>query len=290
MTRASSLILVAVAAALLTPACGVGAHYGASSSISTGSAYTPVGYSKSTTATIGYHEEGGLISKAILTTLVALSAAPNTRTTRTTSTQRTNHGSYTEVRTTTTTTTVVTDSPEQIAAKAARANAMLDALETSEIPFEFNFELAVPSLAGNTKGYMWSFMYASEPSVSGVMAVRVLAGVAGGKYKFSGLDRTSLIRNGATLGPLVEEDQSYTYNYIGMPVRLEAGFSSGFMTYLQADLNFYSIGALSDQNEASPFRVGVGRNISILRLTGELVIDRWRSDGLTAQLGVSLVL
>mgnify|MGYP003632745544 CR=1 FL=1 len=284
MSRSSSLVLIAVAAALLTPACGVGAHYGASSSIGTGSAYTPVGYSKSTTATIGYHEEGGLVSKAILTTLVALSAAPNTRTTRTTSTERTNHGS------TTTTTTVVTDTPEQIAAKAARANAMLDALETSEIPFEFNFELAVPSLAGNTKGYMWSFMYASEPSVSGVMAVRVLAGFAGGKYKFSNLDRTSLIRSGASLVPLVEADQSYTYNYIGTPVRLEAGFSSGFMTYLQADLNFYSIDALTDQNEASPFRIGIGRNISILRLTGELEIDRWRSDGLTAQLGASLVL
>ncbi len=261
MTRRLAIPL-AIAACLLATACTKGAHYGARSSLGTGSAYTPIEYSKSTTATVGYHEKGGVVSRAILSTLAILSAAPSTRTTTTTSSDTTDYGSHTVTRTTTTTTTQVLDSPAEIRAKQARAAAMLTALGTSAIPFEFSFDVAVPSVAGNTEGYMWNFMYASEPSVSGVMALRFLIGVGGGKYKFSELDKSTLVRNGAMLEVSREDDQSYTYNYLGMPVRLEAGFSSGFLTYLQADLNLYSIGSLFDDSEASPFRVGIGRNIS----------------------------
>ncbi len=245
-------------------ACGGNAkieHMSVGASASVGSARVPIGVSSGTTVSYNYRESNGVVAHTLARVIGVLGLV----------------GANTDIKEswspdgkTYTRTTTITDrgSVDQY---------------TPAIQLDFDISLSNDALGGDTKGRIWHLTY----PVVNHSNLRLLVGIGGGSYEFSGRERTTLTRQGAQLTPVVVQLPTTKYSYSGFPVRLEFN-GDRYSAYWQAELN---VATLENSESAAPSPVSIGLTRTFFyafKMIAEVTVDRWREDGITLSLGGSI--
>jgi len=283
-------LAVALAMTAAAAACvGPGARAGAGVSVNHGGAFVSTGVSGGTTVALSYRETGGALNRGLFTLLSIMSAGPRTRSKTQVSDRIECRGTTCTVTTTLTTTTEVLDTPAELQARAARTSRAMRAIGSAEIPMALELDLALTELGGDTSGWMATWMLqAPARGVDGPFElVRLSGGFGIGSYTFHDRTRRTVMDDGNALRAVEVTVPTLRYGYAGMPLRAELLFGgTGVYARLQADLNLL---ALIERDRPSPLRAGLGFGTGPLRLVGEIVIGRFRADGVTGNLEAALV-
>lgn len=283
----------------LAGCAGHGSQAGIGVAMSTGSALVPANVTGGTVTSLSYREQGGQVTRALLRIATALGNAPATRSVTTVSSGVEVHSGTAYVVTRSTTTTYITDTPEQLAVKAARANAMLKAIGNSEIPATFELDIATRSLGGDSSGWMSVWMYQGPPAVIGkglFSMARLSAGLGAGQLTFYDREQTQLSENGTEIVATKQMADQTSYSYFGFPVRLDLALgSSGLFLRSQMDLNIMaSIDSIYDDEDSpervSPTHFGLGYIHGPVRFMGTVTMSRFRTNALSAGLELAIVL
>ena len=267
--------MVAIAALALGACAGQGQHYALGYSIANGAAVLPPTASRGTTAMISYHEEAGVVARAIILTITAMGLKnPNGDTSTSTKVESETVGDTTYV-TTTKTTTFTPTTPEE---RAAREQAITDFNEVvapgiihGALPVTVDMGWARPSLGGDTRGFTFDMMYQASSGKTGFAA-------GFGYHDFTFANRS--IANVTTTGSTVTSTRAtgmLDYSFIGFPIRFTQVVANRTSVFLQWDLN---IKALTD-DYASPLTFGVYYKLPVISVRGTAMMDRLDPQAMT---------